>query len=103
MSRKFLTLLGLAQRSNNLISGENTCEIFLKRNAVKLILICEDASNNTLKKFIELCKNTNTPYIIYGDRNTLSAAIGKTNRAIYGIKNDNFAKKLLEIYKEINI
>ncbi len=98
MDNKFLTLLGLAQKSNNLVSGENTCEIYIKKNVLTLIILATDVSENTLKKFTQLCTINNTPYIIYGERNDLSAAIGKNNRAIYGIKDNNFSKKLLEIY-----
>lgn len=103
MDDKFLALLGLAQKSNNLVTGENTCDIYIKKNLLSLVIIAKDVSENTQKKFTQLCDRNKTPYIIYGERSPLSIAIGKSNRAIYGIKDNNFSKKLLEIYKKDSI
>lgn len=102
MENKIYSLLGLAQKSRNLFSGENTCEIYIKKNIIKLLIIAEDASQNTSKKMISLCNSNNIPYIIFGNRYELSRAIGKHNRAILGIKNENFSRKILEVYDTLN-
>ncbi|AOT68236.1 L7Ae/L30e/S12e/Gadd45 family ribosomal protein [Geosporobacter ferrireducens] len=100
MSNKFLSLLGLAQRSGNLITGEDTCEIYIKKGKVKLIIVAHDASENTKKKFHDLCVYRNIKIITYGDRDEMSHAIGKSNRAVYGIKDMAFSETLIKLITE---
>lgn len=100
MKDKILSLLGFAQKSGNLISGENTCELYIKKNKIRLVIISEDASTNSKNKFIGLCNSKNIPYIVFDNRDNLSYAIGKYNRAIFGIKNKDFAERILDLYKE---
>lgn len=92
--------LGLAQRSGNLITGEDTCQFYIKKNAVKLIIIPEDASSQTQKKFQDIARHRNIPFVIYGRRDILSQAIGKSNRTVYAIKDQAFAKKILSLIEE---
>lgn len=100
MSNKFLSLLGLAQRSGNLITGEDTCEIYIKKGKVKLIIVACDASENTKKKFHDLCAYRKIKIITAGDRDEMSHAIGKSNRAVYGILDVAFSEILLKLLAE---
>lgn len=103
MHKKFLTMLGFAQKSGNLMSGENTVEMFIPRRKISLVIIAEDASDNTKEKFIKLSTRFSVPYIVYGDRESLSHAIGKYNRAVYGISNKKFSRELRKLHEEINM
>ncbi|MCG8542525.1 MAG: ribosomal L7Ae/L30e/S12e/Gadd45 family protein [Clostridia bacterium] len=100
MKDKILSLLGFAQKSGNLFSGENTCELYIKRNKIKLIIISEDSSLNSKNKFINLCNSRNIPYLIFSNKADLSNAIGKYNRAILGIKDAKFKSKILDLYND---
>lgn len=101
MKDKFLTMLGFAQKSGNLFSGENTIEMFLPRRKISLVIIAEDASDNTRQKFVQLSERLNVPCIIWGDREILSHAIGKYNRAVYGVSNKKFSRELRKLYEEM--
>lgn len=96
MMDRFLSLLGLAQKSGNLISGEDTCERLIKSSKIHLVLVSADAAQNTQKKFKDMTKNRAVKLIIIGNREELSRAIGKTNRTVYAIRDKNFADKILE-------
>ena len=48
-------------------------------------------------KFQKLCGDYNIPYIIIYDIEQLSKAIGKSNKAIIGIKEENIAKQIQKI------
>ncbi|QXM06105.1 L7Ae/L30e/S12e/Gadd45 family ribosomal protein [Crassaminicella indica] len=100
MKNKILSFLGLAQRSGNLITGEDTCEIYIKKKAVQLVLIAKDASDNTKKKFRNMTEFRNIKFVIYGDRQDLSRAVGKLNRTVYGIKDKGLARKILALIEE---
>ncbi len=99
MKAKILSLLGFAQKSGNLLSGENTCELFIKKNKIKLIIISDEASSNSKNKFMNFCDSKNVPFIVFGSKDELSNAIGKFNRAIIGIKDEKFSKRILDLYK----
>ncbi len=50
---KVLSFLGLATRAGKIVSGDDSTLLDLKKGKVNLILIAEDASNNT-KNFLKI-------------------------------------------------
>ncbi len=96
INNKFLSLLGFAHKSRNLVTGEDTCIINIKKGAVVLLFIAGDASDNTKDRFLHLCKSRNIPVRIIEDRDTLSSAIGKVNRTVFGVTDSGFAKEMLK-------
>lgn len=44
-----------------------------------------------------LCKENNVESLIIGDIDTLSKSIGKQNKAIVGIKEENLAKQIIKV------
>lgn len=100
MENKIFSFLGLAQRSGNLVTGEDTCESYIKKNNLKLVIIAKNASDNTKKKFKDMSSHRGIRFVIYGDRDELSQAVGKYNRTVYGIKDEGFANKLFLLIKE---
>jgi len=103
MKNKIFTLLGFAQKSGNLLTGENTCELYLKKKKVVLMIVSEDASENTVKKMVSHSRKYGVPLYQFGTRDELSVSIGKANRAVIGIKDNGFAKKIVELLSQMNI
>jgi ribosomal protein L7Ae-like RNA K-turn-binding protein len=99
MNKKFLSLLSLCQKSGNLASGEFSCERALQFEEAQLVIICESASENTKKKFINKSFYYNVPCYVYGDREIMSNAIGKRNRTSMVVIDANFAKQIEDIIK----
>lgn len=97
MNNKALSILGLAQKSRNLVSGDDTTMTELKKLKVNLIILAEDASDNTKKMFIDKATYRNVDYIVFSNKQELGKAIGKMSRAVIGVKNESFAKKIKEI------
>ena len=56
MVERIYSFLGLATKAGKLISGEETCERALKLGKVFLVIVSDDASDNTKKKFNDMCK-----------------------------------------------
>ena len=48
----FLSLLGLASRARKIVTGETLIKK-IRTNAIYLVIIASDASDNTKKKFID--------------------------------------------------
>ena len=97
---KVLSLISLATKAGRCASGEFMTEGQTKSGRASLVVVAEDASDNTKKKFRDMCKFYKVPMIVYGDKDTLGHAMGKEFRASLAILDEGFAKgirKQLEI------
>ena len=97
VNNKILGLIGLAARARKLCFGADSVEEKTKKGKVKLLIIAEDASNRTKDKFIKLANEKNIPIIIKEKIETLSKAIGKSNKAIIGIEDINLSNEIQKI------
>lgn len=61
-----------------------------------MILIAEDASNNT-KNFLKINQLLEIFHIYFSTKEEIGFAIGKSPRAVVGIKDENFSKKIIEL------
>ena len=89
---KGLSLLGLAFRSGNLVSGEFAAREAVRKKTAALIIVANDASDNTKKKFRNMCEFYEVPIYFYKDKDTLGHAMGKEFRASLVILDEGFAK-----------
>ncbi len=69
----------------------------MARKKIYLIIIAEDASEKTKNKFLNLSKRYNAKVFIFGNIENNSKAIGKNNKAIIGISDENFALAICQI------
>ena len=66
--KKVLSLLGLAARGRNLVSGEFSTENAVKDGSACLVIISEDASANTKKLFTDKCSFYEVPIYTLGTK-----------------------------------
>jgi len=95
MDKKVMSLLGLCMKARKLSAGEHACEIALRNGDAKLVLIAEDASLGTRKKFTNKAFYYKVPVVLYGSRDELSKAIGKDNRVVIAVTDSGFAGGIL--------
>ena len=88
---KALSLIGLAMKAGRCASGEMMTENETKAGKAKLVVVASDASENTKKKFRDMCKFYRVPICFYGDKDTLGHAMGKEFRASLAILDEGFA------------
>ena len=93
---KIFSLLGLAARSRNVVSGEFSTEKAVKEGKAKLVLVAEDASDNTKKLFSNKCSYYRVPIYFVGRKDVLGHAMGKESRASLAITDPGFAKAMME-------
>ena len=96
MRNKALSLIGLASRARKVSSGEFSVEKAIKSYNAFLVIIAEDASDNTKKKFSDMCSYYETPIIFYSSKDELGHSIGKEYRASLAILDENFAAGIIE-------
>ncbi len=96
---KIYSLMGLAARGRNVVSGEFQTETAIKSNTAELVIVAEDASDNTKKLFRDKCSFYEVPIYTYGTKEELGHAIGKVPRASIALTDAGLAeavKKHLE-------
>ncbi|PKM50732.1 MAG: 50S ribosomal protein L7ae [Firmicutes bacterium HGW-Firmicutes-7] len=91
---KVFSTLGLCMKAGLLASGEFMVEKSIKDETAKLVIVAGDASDNTKKKFRNMCEFRNVEMIEFSDKYTLGKALGKEVRATLGILDINFAKNI---------
>ncbi len=102
IEKKIYSWLGLATRSGNLVSGDDTTLRDVKKKRVKLVIIASDASKNTKKLFTDKCSFRNIAHYEFGEKAQLGKAIGKSPRAVVGIVDENMAEQIVNLLKSIN-
>lgn len=78
-SSKALSLVSLATKAGKTASGEFCTEKEVKTGMAELVIVAEDASANTKKKFKNMCDFYEVPIYFYGDKDTLGHAMGKNS------------------------
>lgn len=101
MINKIYSMIGLSMKAGRLAYGSDMCEEHIKSNNAKLLIVAEDASDNTKKKIKNLCITKNIEVIFFGSIDLISHSIGKNNKAIIAILDDGFAIKIKEMLKEL--
>ncbi len=98
---RFLSMLGLAARAGKVASGEFSAEKAVKEGKAYLMIIAEDASDNTKKRFVNMCTYYEVPYLIAYDKDTLGYSIGRQMRTSAAVTDGNFANGLSGIRTDI--
>ena len=94
-----LGMLGLSARAGKLQSGEQACELAIRRGQALLILIDGAASQATKKSFENACAYHSIP-IRLTDADALGQAIGKPGRRVAVITDGKLAQKLADMLPE---
>ena len=82
---KILGLLGIAEKSGKLASGEFSAEQALKTRKACLTIVADDASENTKKKFRDKCEHVRCPILVLSSKRELAHAIGKEERSCVAV------------------
>ena len=98
INNKILGLIGLSAKAGKICFGADSVESETKRRKVYLVIIAKDSSERTKEKFQNICKNEGIKSIVVENIESLSKAIGKTNKAVIGIKDKNLATEIQKIY-----
>ena len=103
MNDRILSLLGLAARGRNLVSGEFSTEKAVKEGKAALVIVGTDASDNTRKMFSDMCAFYKTPIYFYAGKETLGQAIGKEMRASVAIPDPGMAANIIKHLEESQV
>ena len=85
-NKRLLSLVGLATRARKVVSGEFSTEKS----------VSEEASDNTKKKFTNMCTYYKVPIYLFGTKDELGHAMGQEFRASLSVEDAGFAKSMVE-------
>ena len=91
---KIYSLLGLCTKAGKLKSGEFAVEQAIKSGQARLVIVSNDASDNTKKKFHDKCDFYKVQMLSFGDKDSLGHAVGKDVRTSLAITDEGLAKTL---------
>ena len=95
-NNKVLSLLGLATKAGKVASGEFSTEKSVKTGKGFLVLVADDASQNTRKKFQNMCDFYEVPIYFIANKEELGRFCGTEFRASLAVQDENFAKAMLK-------
>ena len=99
--KKVNSYLGLCKKAGRIASGEFQTLKAIQSGMTNLVIIAEDASNNTKKKFNDKCSYYNVDIKFYGDKLSLGTAIGTGERTSIAIMDDGFTNLIKNRLGEI--
>lgn len=89
---RVLNMIGLAQKAGKVVSGEFMTEKAVKTGTACLVILAEDASDNTKKKFRNMCEFYEVDYREYAPKDHLGHSMGKEFRASLAITDEGLAQ-----------
>ena len=90
-NHKVLSLIGLSMKAGKVESGGFCTEKAVKSGSARLVIISSEASENTRKKFADMCEYPKIPWYVFGEKEELGHAMGKEFRATLAITDENLA------------
>ena len=97
---RILSMLGLAKRAGKIADGQFQTEAALKQGKAFLVIVAEDASENTRKKFSDMSSYRKVPFYLYSDRERLGRSIGCELRSCAAVTDASFAGAIEKQLKE---
>lgn len=91
---KAYALLGLCMRAGKLSGGEAAAHAAIRSGECRLVILSEDASENTKKKFANAAIYYKVDCLQWGTKEELGRAIGKAQRSVLAVCDEGFAAQL---------
>ena len=95
--QKIYSYIGLAMRAGKVVSGDDTTLKELKKGKLSLVIVADDASDNTKKLFKDKSSYRKVNCVEISTKSGLGISIGKDSRAVIGIKDIGFANKIIQL------
>ena len=84
-------------RAGKVKFGNDSCIEAIMKNKVKVMLIAKDASERTKTNLKKICTDKKVPIYEEFEEYDLSHAIGKQNKVVIGVCDENFSNEIIKI------
>lgn len=93
-------MLGISAKAGKVVCGNDATIEDIERHKVKLVIVAENASDKTKKNMKFLCDKNTIPIFEFGEIDEISKTIGKSNKAIIGIKSKSLSDEIVKLIKD---
>jgi len=100
-SSKIRSLIGFATKARKLVTGNGGVLNSIRQNTAFLVILAEDATENSRKTILDKCSYYKKDIIIYGTKEFLGEITGQSQAAVISITDNQFAQAIKSLYKEI--
>lgn len=94
---QLLSLLGLAARAGGVVPGTERVRLAARKDTVHLVLIADDASENSREKLVPLLRAKGIPFHIRYTRMELGGAVGRSPLSAIGLTDASLARRAREL------
>ncbi len=91
-------MIGLCVKAGRMAFGSEQSVLLARRGKVHLVIVAQDASQNTKKRMQDKCESFRVPRIEFGTVESLARCTGKTRVSVLGILDKGFAAAILKNY-----
>lgn len=100
---KVINLLQFARKAGKIVTGADACIRELNSRGLRLVVIANDISERSVRRIEHQINELDltTPLIRLGSQEILSNALGVHQTGIYGVKDKQFAARMLEYISSI--
>lgn len=81
----------------NIVCGTDAVIECIQYKKARIVIVAKDASEKTKKNIEYICNKNNVKILIYGFKDELSHAIGKTNKVVFAVKDKNLSSEIEKI------
>ena len=92
--QRIYSLLSLCKKAGKVEGGDLAVMDSIRSGKAVLVLIAEDASDNTKKKVRDKCEYRRISWVVFGSREGLGHATGAGERAALAVTDPGFAETL---------
>lgn len=97
VSQKMINLLGMAQKANQLISGEFAIEKKIPEGRIRLLLVATDASEASKRQYEKMAQTHEVPFAYALSKEDLGQCTGKSYRAAVAVLDPGFSTALRKL------
>ncbi len=83
--------LGLSRKAGKIVSGDAAVREALQKRRICLLILASDGAERTVNAFQKLAADFKIPWVQFGLKIELGAAIGKPPRTVLGLTDSNLA------------
>lgn len=98
---KLSGLLGIGQKSRQVISGSMALEKGIERGLVHLLVLAEDIATEQRDRWLALYGGSGRPWVTYFTKERLGALLGKELRSAAGFTNPKVARTAYQVVSTI--
>ena len=98
MDKKILSMLGIAKKAGKVASGEFLCEESIRNGKAKVVIVSDEASDNTKKRFRDKTTYYQVPLYERFSMEALGKAIGSETRAVISVNDAGIARTIIKYF-----